>query len=160
MKTCCFIGHRKLNHSDELFMKARKKIEDLIAHNVSIFLFGSNSQFNDLCWQIVTDLKEVYPHLLRIYLRAEYEYIHNDYADYILKSYDKTYFATNAHNAGRLAYIKRNEEMINESDICFFYYNKTSTCVRDSHAKASGTALAFAYALQKHKTIINLLEDS
>ena len=68
-KTCCFIGHRKIEETSKLKSNLLKTIERLITENkVDTFLFGSKSQFNNSCWEIVTQLKEKYPQLRRIYV--------------------------------------------------------------------------------------------
>ena len=65
-KTCCFFGHRKIEITEELKNRLLAIIENLIiSENVTTFLFGSRSQFDDLCHTIVTELKEKYPHLRR-----------------------------------------------------------------------------------------------
>ena len=67
-KTCCFFGHRKIDETEELKNNLYEIIENLIVNEkVDTFLFGSKSQFDDLCHKIVTDLKEKYPHIKRIY---------------------------------------------------------------------------------------------
>lgn len=85
-QTCCFIGHRKIEETSELKINLSKTIKKLITENkVDTFLFGSKSQFNNLCWEIVTQLKEKYPQLRRIYVRAEFSYIDVDYKKYLLE---------------------------------------------------------------------------
>ena len=75
---CCFFGHRKIKETNELKKAVYDAVEDLITNkDVDIFLFGSKSQFDDLCHSIVTELKEKYPHIKRIYVRAEFQYIDN-----------------------------------------------------------------------------------
>ena len=60
--TCCFFGHRKIDETAELKNKLCGIIENLIVNEkIDTFFFGSKSQFNDLCHEIVTDLKEKYP---------------------------------------------------------------------------------------------------
>ena len=74
--TCCFFGHRTINETEELKSKLNEIIEKLIVdEKVDTFLFGSKSRFNSLCLELVTELKEKYPHIKRIYVRAEYPYI-------------------------------------------------------------------------------------
>ena len=64
---CCFIGHREINITEELSKKIVETIEYLIViKGVTTFLFGSRSQFNNLCHNIVTDLKNKYTHIERI----------------------------------------------------------------------------------------------
>ncbi len=82
-------------------------------------------------------------------MRAEYEYISADYEKYLLKFYDKTYYAEKARNSNRLAYVKRNEELIDISNICVFYYK--------FNASHSGTAIALKYAKQHKKRIIEII---
>ena len=91
--TCCFFGHRTINESEELKTKLYDMIEKLIIHeNVDTFLFGSKSRFDSLCLEIVTKIKEKYPHIKRIYVRAEYPIISNSYKTYLLEIYDDTYY--------------------------------------------------------------------
>ena len=91
--TCCFFGHRTINETDELRTKITEAVERLISdENVDAFLFGSKSEFDRLCLELVTKLKEKYPHVKRIYVRAEFPYINDDYMSYLLKYYDETYY--------------------------------------------------------------------
>ena len=82
--TCCFFGHRTINETDELRTKITETVERLITdENVDTFLFGSKSEFDRLCLELVTKLKEKYPHVKRIYVRAEFPYINDDYLTYL-----------------------------------------------------------------------------
>ena len=122
--TCCFIGHRKIEYSLELELKLIELIENLIVEfNVGIFLFGSRSEFNDLCYRVVTKLKEKYPYIKRIYVRAEYNYDDNTMV-YLLKDYEQTYFPKQIVKAGKYSYVERNLIMINQSEYCVFYCDK------------------------------------
>ena len=74
--TACFFGHRKINETEELKNNLHEMIEHLIVNEkVDTFLFGSKSQFDDLCHKIVTELKEKHPHIKRIYVRSAYQHI-------------------------------------------------------------------------------------
>ena len=87
--TACFIGHRTINETEELKSKIIEIIEKLIVdENVDTFLFGSKSRFNSLCQEAVTKMKEKHPHIKRIYVRAEYPYISDDYKKYLLENYE------------------------------------------------------------------------
>ncbi len=47
----CFIGHRKIPMTDELKVNIQTAIENLIVNDkATYFLFGSRSQFDDLCY--------------------------------------------------------------------------------------------------------------
>lgn len=152
---CCFFGHREISESVKLKDILYENIEKLITkENVRIFLFGSKSQFNDLCHEIVTKLKETYPFVKRIYVRAEFPYINDSYKTYLLEKYEDTYYPEKLINAGRAVYVKRNYEMIDNSDFCVCYY----TADYHPQKRKSGTAIAFSYAVKKKKTIINTAE--
>ncbi len=143
---CCFIGHRKINETKEVRNQLLEIIENLITdEKIDTFLFGSKSRFNELCYETVTRLKEKYPYIKRIFVRAEYPYIGDDYKEYILESYEDTYFPKNIIGTGRLSYVKRNIEMINKSGFCVFYFDKGMLPTN----RRSGTEVAFNYAVRQ-----------
>ena len=163
--TCCFFGHRKIKETDELKSKLYNEIETLITYKkVHTFLFGSKSQFDDLCYKIVTELKEKYPHIKRIYVRAEFPYIDDSYKKYLLESYEDTYYPSKMIDAGKAAYVERNYEMINNSRYCICYYDENYMPPRRKNSRRdltdyqpkSGTGIAFDYARKKELNIINL----
>ena len=148
--TCCFIGHREINETDKLKARLNKIIEELIVNKkVDTFLFGSKSRFDSLCLETVIKLKEKYPHIKRIYVRAEYLNISNDYKAYLLKSYDDTYYPEKIVGAGSAVYVERNYEMIDNSRYCIIYckenYSPTS--------RKSGAKIALEYAMVRKKII-------
>ena len=166
-RNCCFVGHRKVKETDELKHKLSRIIENLIINKkIDTFLFGSKSEFNDLCLNVVTQLKEKYPHIKRIYVRAEFPYIDESYRNYLLENYEDTYYPENMVNAGKASYVERNCEMIDKSDICVIYYHKNYAPPKRKNSKfdltdyqpKSGTKIGYDYALKKKKEIINLAE--
>ncbi len=149
--TCCFIGHRTINETDELRTELTETIEKLITdEKVDTFLFGSQSKFDRLCLELVTKLKEKYPNVKRIYVRAEFPYINDDYLTYLLKSYDETYYPEKLLGAGRAAYVERNCHMIDRSRFCMIYYDEQ----RAPATRKSGTKIALNYAIQKGRVIL------
>ncbi len=123
--TCCFIGHRAIFESEQLKTQLCEIIEKLIVEEkVDTFLFGSKSRFNSLCLELVSKIKEKYPHIKRVYVRAEYPDINEQYTNYLLESYEDTYYPEKIIGSGRVAYIERNYEMINNSHFCVFYYDE------------------------------------
>ncbi len=162
--TCCFFGHRKIEDSDDLRRKLTETIERLIVEeNIDTFLFGSKSQFNTLCYELVTEIKAKYSHIKRIYVRAEYPFINEKYKAYILKEYEDTYFPEHMINAGKASYVERNFEMIDKSRICIVYYDfeyqaplrKASRRSVSDYQPNSGTKIAYDYAVNKNKIIHN-----
>lgn len=151
---CCFFGHRKINLTTEQKSKLTEIIEKLIIENsVDTFLFGSKSQFNTLCLKLVTKVKEKYPHIKRIYVRAEYPCINEQYEKYLLENYEDTYYPEKIINSGKSAYVKRNYEMIDNSQFCVIYYDESIT----AKTYKSGTKIALNYAIKKHKNIIRII---
>ena len=183
-RVCCFIGHRKIEKNIELRQRAKEVITDLIENKgVNIFLFGSRSEFDDLCHNIVTELQKDNPQIKRIMYtcRSEYACMKEDKEekeriarevtkrDIKYKDYDGSMMPDRLWSAGKASYVERNQDMINASDYCVFYYNENYQPPKRKYSKRSvgeyqpksGTKLAFDYALQrkysdKDTTIINL----
>ena len=173
-KKCCFIGHRTIVASTELTENLTKTIERLIAEEgVKYFLFGSRSEFDDLCHSIVTALKEKHPHIVRVAYtrRSEYavkaeekEKMERTWAsvlktDVKFKDYDAEVQSEKVYSAGKASYVERNQELIDASDFCVFYYNEEYQPPRrkrtnrdlSTYQPKSGTRLAYEYAVQKSK---------
>ena len=160
-KTCCFFGHRKIKLTNELRSKLSGEIQRLIIdEKVDIFLFGSRSEFDDLCYEITSELRKCHPHIKRIYVRAHFPYINDDYMEYLLESYEGTYYPEKILNSGRASYVERNYEMINKSSFCIIYFDDKYVLPRknDGYKPKSGTKIAYDYALKKKKTIINVFK--
>ena len=149
--TCCFFGHRKIEVTQELKTKLKTEIEKLITENkVDTFLFGSNSLFNSLCLEVVTELKIKFPHINRFYIRAEYPYISEHYKEYLLEDYEETYFPERLLNSGKAVYVERNYEMIDKSCYCIVYLDEKFAPTK----RKSGTKIALDYAKKKKRVII------
>ena len=148
-KTCCFIGHRNVAITNGLQRTLKELIEKLIVQeNVETFLFGSKSNFDDLCLLLVSTMKEFYPHIKRIYVRSVYPELSESYLQYLLTLYDETYMPKQAENAGRASYVRRNQEMIDRSDFIVFYYDERYA---PKPVRQSGTKRAYEYAVRKNK---------
>lgn len=151
--TCCFLGHRTIKETEELKERLYEIVERLIVEkSVNTFLFGSKSRFNSLCLSIVTKIKEKYPHIKRVYVRAEFPYIDEEYKSYLLKSYEDTYYPEQIIGSGKAVYLKRNQEMINESLYCIFYFDEA--CFPKN--RRSGTKSSLDYAIKKRREIFTV----
>ena len=123
--SCCFFGHRKIDETPKLTENLKKTVESLIKEKgVTYFCFGSNSEFDSLCHKVVTDLKEKYPYIQRIYVRSAYPDITDSYKAYLLEDYEETYFPEKMRGAGKAAYVERNQEMVNQSYFCVVYFDE------------------------------------
>ena len=177
MKKCCFIGHREIVVTEKLKNEIKKYLIKLIENeNVSIFLFGSKSDFDKLCHEIVTELMQDYSITRLMYTcqsesatlekdRVSLEQVYNEVAKgkvHIMGFEGEIEHKTKCLS-NKASYIERNYAMINDSDYCIFYYNKDYLPKKRKHNKNdliyyqpnSGTALAFKYAKQKNKQIVN-----
>ena len=169
-KACCFIGHRNVKKTTELKEKLVNTIRWLITEKgVDKFLFGSKSNLDDFCQEVVKELKDEFPYIKRVYLRTAYPELGEPYLGYILRDFEDTYVPKGVENAGVARYVERNQAMINASDYCIFYYNPDYQPPRRKYSKRSvgdyqpksGTQLAFDYANQRKRggkdiTIINI----
>lgn len=150
-KTCCFIGHREILNADKLSKELRKTVESLIVTDgVECFLFGAKGEFDALCYDVVSGLREKYPHIRRTYVRAEYPTIGGAYERHLLACYEDTFFPESVRGAGRASYVKRNLELVDLSLYCVFYV------LRDYVPKQgkSGARLALDHAKKKMRRII------
>lgn len=177
--TCCFIGHRIVKMNEEDILHLKDLIEKLIKDGTVIFLFGSCSQFDTICYNIVRELKYSYPDIKLVnyqtsnekHFTTKEEAIKYENLLYAVKHerikfqyFDEVITSKESIAAGKNAYIVRNYEMIKASDICIFYYDNNYLPPRRKQSKnsildyqpESGTAIAYKYAKQKNKEIINI----
>lgn len=161
-RCCCFFGHRKIEETEKLKNIVLSTAENLIVNkNVDTFLFGSKSDFDKLCYKIITELKKKYLHIRRIYVRAEYPHINDSYHNFLLKSYEETYYPERIIDAGKAVYVERNYEMINKSSYSIVYYDenysppKRRTSKKDltDYQPKSGTKIAYDYAVKKCEVV-------
>ncbi len=162
-KVCCVIGHRNIGYTDCLSNRINKVFKELICDGTDTFLFGSKSDFNSLCLDCLSELKEDYTHIKLIYVRAEFPYIDQWYETRLLRLYDDTYMPERVVRAGKAAYLERNFHMIDRSDICVFYYDENYIPEKRAtnngasiRTPRSGTRSAYRYAITKNKRVVNL----
>ena len=64
---CCFIGHRTIANEQKTYKRLVHELSSIVVSlPLRTFLFGSRSDFNDMCHTVVTELKDVYPDIKRI----------------------------------------------------------------------------------------------
>lgn len=167
MSTCCFFGHRKIEATEELKRELRSIIENLmIKEKVDTFLFGSKSEFNSLCRQIVNELKEIYPDIKRVYFSIYPPSGYDQLPPGTSVSYEEIYHPEGISDAGRATYVERNYAMIDQSEFCIVYNNEAYEVPNGRRRniylpepkRNSGTKVAFEYATTKKKSIINVFE--
>lgn len=180
MKTCCFIGHRKVNLTQTLYQRIYNVIYDLIKDKkVDTFLFGSRSEFNDYSYKIVNDISKNFSAIQTIaydclheksFLKKDFNRIKEIYLNNNIKldfqTFDKVYLSQKSLNTGKYCYLARNFEMIDDSTYCVFYYDIHYTPPKRKQSKNSvilsqtnsGTQIAYNYAIKQNKIIINVYE--
>ncbi len=167
LKSCCFIGHREVLCEEKVRVRLKKKVLELLRQGVTEFYFGSNGKFDAIALKAVSELKNEYPGVNRVFVRATYEQLSDYYEEYLLRLYDRTFMPLGVINAGNASYVKRNYEMINACDVCVFYYNESylppriKRSSRDlfDYQPKSGTKIAYEYAVKKQKIIYNVFLD-
>ena len=170
-KSCCFIGHRTVKDAKEVQRRVRETIRLLVEERgVTRFLFGSKSHFDTICHDEVTKLQKEYPQIKRIAFTCKSEYackpeekeglerIASEVAnkEITLKAYEESQRSPRLYEAGKASYVERNEDMINASDYCVFYYDASYLPPLRKQSKdgsfyqpKSGTRVAFDYANQR-----------
>lgn len=152
--TVAFIGHRRVPQAEAVEERVRATLRPLIENErADTFLLGSRGEFNELSYRAVTRLRADYPHIRRIYVRAEYPYIGEEYYAYLRTLYEDSFFPPQIENAGRKVYIERNRILVDMCDILICYYNENTGA-----ARASGTQDAVRYAQRRNKRVWNIYE--
>lgn len=147
---CSFFGHRDIEISNKLIDKLSNLIESLIVKlGADTFYFGGFGKFDDLCWKVVSNLKNKYQNIKRVYCLEDSRYLRsskrpkylkdNDYEEYIYLQPTFDYWYTRIYF--------RNCEIVNVSDIVVFYATEKQN---------SGAYKMLKYANKKKKKIFNL----
>ena len=160
----CFIGHRKIKDTPKLRERLQGILIDITQNGTTDFIFGDHSEFDSLCYKLVTELKEKHPEIRRIHFRKDYGDTDEYTMQFLISGYEKTICPKGVGSSGRASYVERNRAMIDGSDICIFYYDKNYLPTRRKNGQQdlidyqpkSGTAAAYDYALKKKKQIYNL----
>ena len=141
--TCCFFGHKDAPPS--IYDTLEEAIEKIIAEDdVTEFLVGNQGQFDGMVLKALRRIKEKYPHVsynvVLAYMPAEKEEC-NPY------EFGETMLPEGIENVHpRYAISKRNDWMVNESDIVLCYIKHSW----------GGAAKYVEKAKHKGRIIINL----
>ena len=149
-KSCSFFGTRSVAISDEIKMKIKNKILELLRNNFRVFYFGGFSEFDDVCYKIVSEYKKEFPDIYRIFCSSDIRWLrpskqpkwlsNEEFEEITYLDLDYDYWYT------RIYY--RNCEIINRSDFVLFFALENNE---------SGAYKALKYAKSKKKEYINLL---
>lgn len=145
MKRVTFCGHGNIPSADKEKIKSvlRNTIENLIAsQGTTEFLLGGYGDFDGMSARTVRELKDKYPHITSTLVIP---YIDRDYNTEL---YDGSVFPPIESVPKRFAISKRNEWMVQSSDIVIAY-------VKYSWGGASKT---LDFARRKKKVIFNIAD--
>ena len=148
-KTCSCFGHSDVDITNELKERTRAEIDRAIADGVRTFLFGGMSAFDDLCYDIVTEEKNVKTQLdiKRVFCFALDKQLRKPPSWFVPKEYEAFECPTKDFNYWYTAIYYRNVAMIDQSDLILF-------CVEQR--ENSGAYKTYRYAVKKHKYVVNL----
>lgn len=148
-KTCSCFGHTEVEITDDLIMRARMEIDKAIADGVRTFLFGGRSDFDDLCYDLVTEKKNADPQLdiRRVFCVALDKQLTKPPKWFIRKEYEAVECPTKVCYYWYKAIYFRNLAMIDQSDLVLFWVERREN---------SGAYKTYRYAVGKRKRIVNL----
>ena len=117
-KTCAFLGNSEIIETDALKSKIRQAITDLIKNKgVSTFYVGIKGQFETLCHQMLSEIKQSHPDIRIILIIA--------YVKDLEKSrypFDDFYFPVLCEFGYKgWSIAKRNEWLIDQTDYIISY---------------------------------------
>lgn len=149
IKTCSCFGHSVVDITDELIERTRTEIDRAIRDGVRIFLFGGRSDFDDLCYDLVTEKKNADPKLNieRVFCFALEKQLAKPPVWFVQKEYEALECPTKHFDYWYTAIYFRNLAMVDRSDLALFYAEQR---------KNSGAYKTYLYAVKKHKRIVNL----
>ena len=151
MKICSFFGHRSIENSATLYEKAYNSILKAIEVGCRIFYFGGYGEFDRLCYEIVSKIKNEAGELeiVRMFCVPQERELRKKSRHFNPQDYENVIYLAPAFEGWYKSIYFRNCAMIDKSDVVIFYAEAREN---------SGAYKAYKYAKSKHKTIFNLYE--
>lgn len=154
-KSCSVFGHNKIEFSENLKEILKSVFKNLILkEQVRYFYFGGFGEFDDLCWQVVTELKREFPNIYRIYCLSDPRHQKPSKRPKWLKAenYEEIVYLDLMFDYWYSRIYYRNCRIIELSDFVIFYVN---------HSEHSGAYKAMQYNMRKKikKTFVNLCSN-
>lgn len=145
--TATFCGHSKFPLDQNQQNRLTGIIEKTILSGVNIFLCGAYGDFDNICAEILLSLKQKYPQLKIIAVTPYITEAYQTQNKYLEKNYDEVIYPPIEKTPYRLAIIKRNEWMVDNSDII----------ISGVVFSFGGAARILSYAKRKKKEIISII---
>lgn len=146
MNACSFFGHKEIDKTEQLKIELENYLITLITkRNYAIFYFGKFGDFDELCYDIISKLKNTYTHIKRI-LIAYNDKILRKYKLLYKHLYDDIITVNLSFDWWYTAIYYRNIAIIDMSNHVIFYVkNKTN----------SGAYKTMCYAISRKKDYVN-----
>lgn len=146
---CSFFGHRDVELTEELIERTKAEINKAVKDGCRIFYFGGYGDFDDLCYKIVTDIKNEKPDLdiKRVFCVSKEKELRKLPSGVKREDYEEMIYPNLSFDYWYTSIYYRNCAMIDDSDKVIFYVEQREN---------SGAYKAYQYAMKKKKNIINL----
>ena len=146
-KICSFFGHREIEITEELYATTTAEIMKAVSLGCRIFYFGGYGEFDSLCYEIVSKLKNEFD-IMRVYCVSQERYLRKSVRYFNRDDYDEIKYIQSSFDGWYKSIYFRNCAMIDESDFIIFYAENREN---------SGAYKCYKYAkTKKNKYIINL----
>ena len=148
-----FIGHSSLTDRDAVYSQVKNVMnENITKEDKVLFYCVGYGEFDRLCAEVCREFKKTHSACELIYISPYFTMSYQEKMKYMtdMGLYDSTVYPPLENTHPKIAIIKRNEWMVNESDLIIAY-------VRHTYGGAYKT---YSYALRKNKRIINIFEYS
>ena len=124
-----FAGHRDLIITQKIRQKLRKQLIDIISHNDCEYIFycGALGTFDGLCAETLKDLKKYYENYKVIVVTPYFKENYIKELSYLVNSgyYDEILYPPIEHVPPKYAIEKRNQYIIDHSDILISYVERS-----------------------------------
>lgn len=144
---CTFCGHKHIYNEKLLYKKLVNEVHHLACLGVTTFYSGGYGEFDTLVLSAVFDVQKEFPNIQNIIVVPYITQSHLNSYEYQLEKYNAyTIYPFETEVMPRLAIIKRNQWMVDNSDYVISYVTRTS----------GGAFNTLEYAIKKKKTFIDL----
>ena len=153
-KICSFFGHRNVAITEELYAITTAEIVKSVDFGCRVFYFGGFGDFDDLCYQIVTKIKQDRPHLAlkRVFCVPQERYLRKKAPFFHRENYEEVRYLHPMFEGWYKSIYYRNCAIIEKSVFIIFYAETRQD---------SGAYKAYQFAKkQKEKYIVNLWRDT
>ncbi len=151
-QTVSFFGHWNTEENENLVRHMKLVVEKLIKnYNIKYFLFGGLGNFDEIAWKVVTNLKEKYPHIQRIFIVSDVRQLRISKSPHWLNNsnFESIQDIPISYPGFYRRIFFRNLAMMEISDIVLFYVQPRQN---------SGAYKTYEQAKRMKKTIFNFYE--